>query len=428
MTPQAAFLARVGILGIPQPPTAGVGGAAIESNANIGVGNTQSATTRWFVAMFSGFANAGNIYVTPAGFDGFPETKAIHANAIIKFERDGQKAHSTTCNRQFDCNCPLAENCFWDAFRRVASDPVGRVLLYRILLEIVRPGEGADAIAVSLGGVSPLPLVPRNSIKILRISYSQNPDDAVFYRSGRMKFSNRPTSGRQLLKRLHPGGINYEICKKEDIIANIVEATIFHEFLHWFHMLRCQIRQNNYSVGRPAAAAGAPSFSIVAHSVTAAMFAMHAAIYAPPIAPALQVQLDNSKSPWGNGNGQCHFEEILTILGRDVVIGGPEYLIGDDLSENAYRISCNLRGKTLPHVCGHSDFMFLEDAAVLVYSTNVADNCVQSIIIPIPVVPLAPAAAALISPNVRFQTTSYFSGAGFEGIPNNAGVGNSFFP
>jgi hypothetical protein len=182
--------------------------------------------------MFSGFANAGNLYVTPAGFDGLPETKAIHANAIIKFKRDGRKAHSATCNRQLDCNCPLAENCFWDAFRKVASDPVGRVLLYRILLEIARHAEGADALAVCAGGVSPFALVPRNSIRTLRVSYSQNPDDAVFYGSGRMKFSNRPTTGRQLLKRLHPGGINYEICKKEDISANIIDVTIFHEFLH----------------------------------------------------------------------------------------------------------------------------------------------------------------------------------------------------
>ena len=57
--PRLAFFARIHVLGIPQPPNVQ---AAAEANANVDVGHTKSATTKWFVAVFSGFAHAGNNY------------------------------------------------------------------------------------------------------------------------------------------------------------------------------------------------------------------------------------------------------------------------------------------------------------------------------------------------------------------------------
>ncbi|MBQ7524042.1 MAG: hypothetical protein IJT08_00330 [Alphaproteobacteria bacterium] len=137
-----AFSIRIQIQGIPQPTNAQ---AAAEANANVDVGHTKSATTKWFVAVFSGFAHAGNNYVTPVDFDGFPENKNTNKNAIIKFDRhDYAKAHNSTCRSPMSCNCPSAEACFWDAFRKIASDPVGMVLLYRILIEVTRNTEAND--------------------------------------------------------------------------------------------------------------------------------------------------------------------------------------------------------------------------------------------------------------------------------------------
>lgn len=137
-------------------------------------------------------------------------------------------------------------------------------------------------------------------------------------------------------------------------------------------------------------------------------------------------RINRSQTPWLNNSGQCDFEEILTILGRDTVTRGNEYLEGDDLSENAYRISCNRRGGKLPHRFGHNTFAFLEDMTVLNYSTNVADNCVTSIVNPGG--NLAPANGNRISPNIRYQGNLHsFDRVWWRNYPHNAGLGNSVF-
>ncbi|MBQ7524041.1 MAG: hypothetical protein IJT08_00325 [Alphaproteobacteria bacterium] len=177
-----------------------------------------------------------------------------------------------------------------------------------------------------------------DTLKHLVVSYSPNPEDA-YYMNGKMKFSNKPMLGQQLLNKMHRGNNNYEICVKEDIKTNIVDITLIHEFLHWFHHLRSRVRYENYRAGRQANAnanARVQGLSIVRHPVTSGMFNNIAGINDSD-------QINRSQTPWLNNSGQCDFEEILTILGRDTVTRGNEYLEGDDLSENAYRISCNRR-------------------------------------------------------------------------------------
>jgi hypothetical protein len=65
-------------------------------------------------------------------------------------------------------------------------------------------------------------------------------DGARFVTDGTFVFSNR-LSAKQLVKKVHIGGINYEICLSENAIANTVTIAMFHEFLHWFHFLRCHV-------------------------------------------------------------------------------------------------------------------------------------------------------------------------------------------
>ncbi len=413
VTPRLNFIADIGIVNIPQPSNAVT---AMHSCANINSIEELSETTIWYVAVFSGFANARNNYIIPANFKGFPEEMEIKPEAIICFDRKRYgfvKAHSTTCKKSF-CNCPSAEKCFWDAFRRVASNPVGRVLLYRILLEIARATEAPDALALHPG--NPVNLIARNTAKTLLIRYSRDPNDAWFDRSGIFMFSNR-LSPITLLKRIHSRGNNYEICVAEDAIANTVTSTIFHEFLHWFHFLRCGSRMLNYRNGHdanvPLPPAAPPPVSLNVHSVSNVMYMLPPMVPIPPIA-----LLGNSQLPWDNGAGQCDYEEILTIIGRDAAVpGAAEYLIGDDLSENSYRMSVGL-----PHRFGHSDFMFLEDTSVLNYSTNVAANCVISVIDP--GAALAAANRVMISPMTRYLGRANFSEKGLT----NAGIGNSLFP
>ncbi|MBR1480079.1 MAG: hypothetical protein IJ599_04280 [Alphaproteobacteria bacterium] len=185
--------------------------------------------------------------ITPVDFYGFPENKNTNENAIIKVDiHNYAKAHNSTCCSPISCNCPSAKTCFWDAFRKIASDPVGRVLLYRILIEVTRNTEANDVQAVA-GIVNQ----HGDTLKHLVVLYSPNPEDA-YYTNGKMKFSNKPMLGQQLLNKLHRGNNNYEICVKEDIKTNIVDITLIHEFLHWFHHLRSRVRYENYGAGRQA--------------------------------------------------------------------------------------------------------------------------------------------------------------------------------
>ncbi|MDR2268472.1 MAG: hypothetical protein LBD81_03425 [Holosporaceae bacterium] len=415
MDPSANFVADIAVPNIPHPLNVAV---AANSCANIDVGKELSAVTKWFVAVFSGFANAGNAFVVPQNFDGFPETKAIHANAIIRFDRlrhGHDKAHKTTCKNALCLSCPTAEACFWNAFRRVASNPIGRVLLYRILLEIFRPTEALDALVLHPGIIVNLPA--RNAAKTLLIRYSRDPNNAWFDPNGIFMFSNR-LSPITLLKRIHNRRNNYEICVGEDAIANTVTTTIFHEFLHWFHFLRCQSRMANYRIGYAANMAAPPAapppLFLSAHSVTHVLYGFPVPVLVPP----LPIATINSQLPWNNGAGQCNYEEILTIIGRDIAAPmAAEYLVGDDLSENAYRMSVRL-----PHRFGHAGFIFLEGVFVLNYSTNVAENCVTSITNP--VAALVAAGGIAISPMTRYLGSAAFSARGLV----NAGIGNSWFP
>lgn len=419
MNPQVAFVARIAIAGIPQPTTAV---AAAESCANANARDEQSATTKWFVAVFSGFANAGNGYVTPPNFDGFPENRPIHANAIIRFDRVNHghdKAHNTTCTKALGCSCLSAEQCFWDAFRRIASNPIGRVLLYRILIEIIRGTEAADALALHPAAAynAAVRVMAHNLLVKFELKTAVG---ARFVTNGTFVFSNR-LPAIPLVKKVHTGGANYEMCSSEEAIAHTVSAVMVHEFLHWYHFLRCHNRFSNYWI---SLLANGGLFQLVnVHPVSVDMY------FGIAIAPgALE---SNSRAAWSDD-----YEEILTIIGRNrgIAMALPlEYIEGDDLSENAYRMSCGL-----PHTYGYNRYnVFLEDVNVLNYSTNVAHNCVQSIItvppgvlppaVPLALPPIVVAPAGMMaapSPNTRYQEKGKFSEADLI----NQGIGNSFFP
>jgi hypothetical protein len=68
-----------------------------------------------------------------------------------------------------------------------------------------------------------------------------------------------------------------------------------------------------------------------------------------------------SALPWidSEGGWHVHFEEIRNILGVTKNIGN-DYMEGDDLSENLYRISIDQ-----PIRFGHSEYAYYEDESII---------------------------------------------------------------
>ncbi len=138
---------------------------------------------------------------------------------------------------------------FWQAFREIASNPVGRVLLYRILIEIRRQHvtDGCCENGIALGMVS---LEKRNFCRSIVVKYSDtgcsfacgsrrtiafDPDDVTAIT---MKLKNLRGNARKLETAIDP-------------VNDTGDIGIFHEMLHWFHFLRNPIRYNYSSDSDP---------------------------------------------------------------------------------------------------------------------------------------------------------------------------------
>lgn len=131
---------------------------------------------------------------------------------------------------------------FWQAFREIASNPVGRVLLYRILIEIRRQnaigGRCENGIALR-----PASLEKRNFCRSIVIKYS--PDGCSFACGSRRTLAFDPDDATAItmkLRNLRGGAIKLETAVDPEDDSD--DIGIFHEMLHWFHFLRNPIRYN----------------------------------------------------------------------------------------------------------------------------------------------------------------------------------------
>ncbi|MFQ6722961.1 MAG: hypothetical protein ACLRFH_00970 [Opitutales bacterium] len=247
---------------------------------------------------------------------------------------------------------------FWQAFRQIAADPVGRVLLYRLLIEIRRVDSDTSTQGCEEKG-------DRDNDEIIR-------DDDINKKCRSIKINQAiegccfkiGDNGAQIdFEDLNRGTFVFYFVKNHGTLLTKnqdrpVDVALFHEMLHWFHYLRRLQRVLENKSGKP------DSFKYV-----------------------LRCYYGNQTElcVWGL---ICNVEEIATILGspnhnnqefirlmhEDAFLlagnpnlinnpnfimvninGVPQYipyserfLNGDDLSENAYRAS-----KDLPIRYGH---------------------------------------------------------------------------
>ena len=274
---------------------------------------------------------------------------------------------------------------FISDFRKIASNLVGRELLYRILIEI-RRYKDKDGVRVGVIGADVLKdtwqdlLIARNECRSTMIKWSNKGN--YFNLGGRTigfrSMNIMTTTVSALVGDNHP----IRLLERESSIG------LFHEMIHWFHWLRQPERFNQESAGYP----------IVFEEGLERLINLHETNINETLGGYFWGNLDGANSqdrwkvsaiPWLHESRNhkifwVNFEEIRAILGapteeqyRAKVIKNEYhedhyyYLNGDDLSENKYRVSLKKKIRF-----GHGDQAFYEDKNVieLVKAVSGADN------------------------------------------------------
>ncbi len=281
---------------------------------------------------------------------------------------------------------------FWTDFREIASNREGRILLYRLLIEIRRYKSGkacvcndiTDSISNNLlwarancrnimiiwedsgnsfskanTSVAPDGNAHNESTKLPSGGFALSSDNIV-YPFAIIKFSKH---NRKLTTICQENNDNQPISlfERESSIG------LFHEMVHWFHVLRHPQRHSEERIGFKNAG-GAISLCDTSQRETIGAyfwgnFSDDSDHWKISAYPWIGRSIDNT---------YVNFEEIRTILGaptleqyRAVVTDTSHlnpyvFLNGDDLSENKYRASLNAKLRF-----GHSNQPFYEDKTVI---------------------------------------------------------------
>ena len=131
---------------------------------------------------------------------------------------------------------PDFEKQFWETFRVIASDPVGRVLLYRILIEIRRQKESSgicEEIVTAEGNI----LKNRNKCRSIKIKEASD-EGFSFSRGNRTIEFDYKDRKIDTLKFENNLSYPYIIYTTNDPVDDSLDIGLFHEIIHWFHYLR----------------------------------------------------------------------------------------------------------------------------------------------------------------------------------------------
>lgn len=198
-----------------QPDTADAG---LWSGArNTGHPN-DNEVTNWWVRVFG-----GDRAVELSNRHGIPGVD----NAILMgFDAAGAQAHII----QVAAGTPVGfEQQFWQTFRIIASNPVGRVLLYRLLIEIRRMDVAGDGCCED--GINIIDLNDRNICRSITIVNSHD---------GFCFDSFTPSIEFDLNANIRT--LTLDLNNHNELTTNAENRTydiaLFHEMLHWFHSLR----------------------------------------------------------------------------------------------------------------------------------------------------------------------------------------------
>lgn len=256
---------------------------------------------------------------------------------------------------------------FWETFRQIAEDPVGRVLLYRLLIEIRRQKDGKGCMD------NPMPSSIRNGARSLFIKYSNTVEWGY---APAIKFEDQLYCsqiscfyGEESMQLTLVTNIKSKKPYTETGTESLNKRTLcglFHEMLHWYQQLRDHSRVALEQLEN--------FFSAREHPL--ALF-----YYGEESSPLLS---------WGLKGPFC-LDELRVICGTAARNAGlnrsslihprgddlsKTYLEGDDLSENAFRLIKGLQMRFGHDCCIKAGHISEE---VLQRASWIAHNCVRSI-------------------------------------------------
>lgn len=326
-----------------------------------------SLITEWYMKMFGVIPFQGNDYIEAGwknlkwrniqGGSGFSPsiTRIISFNANV---------NDTSVTDPGIPNAFISRSAlFKREFRKIASTSVGRVLLYRILIEIRRHQENNEGCTESPIVLSASDVFVRNTCRNLRIVYRDG--DFAFRPQGELAFSNAIADETVIGSAVRDTGYSKVI-----LCPDTVSVSLFHEMLHWYHHLR-NVDRMNKEAGR----------------VTKPHFHTHflGKYYWGGLNSCANEWRGRlvSEQPWlafsvifGPAD-YVNFEELRTVLG--VTYRGSidqyqqNYLQGDDLSENLYRMCIGI-----PLRFGYGRDCFYEDTKVI---DRVVNSCLKNFLL-----------------------------------------------
>ncbi|MDR1391379.1 MAG: hypothetical protein LBI95_03375, partial [Holosporales bacterium] len=300
-----------------------------------------SPITEWYMQMFGvptpfpGLIVGAQIpaAIVQAGWD----AQANNLQPIISF--DGSINNVDMVNDPNHGGQVSTINLFIRHFRKIASTSVGRVLLYRILIEIRRHNPGGN-IGCCGADVILIAALPNTRNRNRSISIRLRSPFAYLENSSRININTDAGIAKRTVI-----GKRYDLCSYITMDTTSYDALIFHEMVHWYHHLRDPIRQNTEKDVSIVQIGNLAPYSYFWNGLNG-------------VNDINRERL--SIRAWrGAGADILKIEEIRTILGS--LKNTINYLEGDDLSENLY-YACIFK----PLSFGHSrDETFYEDNMVI---------------------------------------------------------------
>lgn len=326
-----------------------------------------SSITKWYMKMFGvidkngGNSDSDDNYVK-VGWDNVTTSSC----RIISFDAS---VDGTLVDDPDIPNTQIPRRALFEReFCKIASNSVGRVLLYRVLIEIRRrivddrennigvcennAQIKSIQIAESLSDLlesSPEFFDARNNVRNLKILWAQNGCSFTancfgIEGSGALRFSATNIQKQVVIgKLLYCGGGLVQLRQ------SILTDDLFHEFIHWYHTLRDHLRVSNDLNSQG-------SYKL---------YEGIGRVYYPWTRIASDLQRKLASVSWSRYYEDANvisvnFEEMRTILGVDADC--LEYLEGDDISENLFALSRScMTGSVLCGIrFGHKDFSYVE--------------------------------------------------------------------
>ena len=322
------------------------------SCANVDAYNENSPITEWYMKMFgvidkNGKNSNNEDYYIKAGYAfkniGRELLKNISLDVNIKFVNFLVKNYNKCdCYAQhiriinFENDLTLKDN-FQKAFIKIASDPVGRVLLYRLLIEIRRFNVSQygtygnmEYDLSNLGEANKVNLIRRNFCRPIDV----NKGKFDFVQSKRTVHFSSDNVKLNILSMNR--SCTQVTTASEDTPADVC---LFHEMIHWFQLLRNIFRTDNeYDYENKdhfISSCYGEDESIKTWGGAITLTEIRTILGGPNYQNKTIRELMHESTFYSKDN-KCN-SRILVAKNQYIVKEG-KYLHGDDISENAYRM------------------------------------------------------------------------------------------